>query len=126
MFPATLHIRLRRPTRAALVTPRPARDRTSAPVPGLRLAGLTFLLAAGLSQRAGAQASGTMQVTAHVVPATASWAAVQEATAAIVALGSAPARTPQVRRQELVRTSAEVQGPADRPRLVVTVQHPHN
>jgi hypothetical protein len=67
-----------------------------------------------------------MQVTARVLPATASWTAIQEARAAIGPQAGTPARAPVVRRQGLVRTSTEVQGPADRRRLVVTLQHPHN
>ena len=126
MFPAPLHTRHERPLWGTLDAPQVAGDRTSVVPAALRLAGLTLLLATALSQSARAQASGTLQVTAHVLPAAASWSAWHEARAAIQALRRDPSAGSTVRRSGLVRTSAELQEAGSRRRLVVTLQHPHN
>ena len=126
MFPPPLQIWLRQPLARPHASLRVARDRTCAGSAAVRLAGLILLLAVGLSQRAGAQASGTLQVTARVRPAAASWSALHEARAAVRALRREPFREPTVRRSGLVSTRTELQGAGSRRRLVVTLQHPRN
>jgi len=96
----------------------------------LRLAALLGLLALGLPGTSSAQALGTMQVTARVVPATVGWTGLAEAR---VAARSAAERQPGmalVRRGRLVHATAEIHpsgGRSGGPRLlIVTIQHPHN
>jgi hypothetical protein len=92
----------------------------------VRLAGLAALLSAGLSGEASAQSIGTLQATARVVPAAASWEALEQArTAAVLAL-QASEGGPGVSRTELVRTSTVLQGSGDGRRLLVTLEHPRN
>jgi hypothetical protein len=96
----------------------------------LRLAAVLGLLALGLPGTASAQALGTMQVTARVVPGTVGWTGLAEAG---VAARSAAVRQPGsalIRRGRLVCATAEIKPSSGRsggPRLlIVTIQHPHN
>jgi hypothetical protein len=125
MFPASLPIRLPTAPAPSLGLARPAQLSTSGLGAALRLGGLAALLSAALSAGASAQSTGTMQVTARVLPAGPSWTAVDETYAAVRRLAAAPYSGISVRRAGLVRTEA-VLLPADGRRLVVTIQHPYN
>lgn len=91
-----------------------------------RMAAFTGVLALGVSGVSSAQALGTMQVSARVVPAPAAWAGVAEAAAAIrMAAGLASGRSP-TRRSGLVQARGEVLPSGGRRLLLVTIHHPHN
>jgi hypothetical protein len=97
----------------------------------LRMATVLGLLALGLPGTSSAQALGTMQVTARVVPASVAWTGLAEAR--VSARGAAalqPGRT-FIRRGGLVQSTAQIHPFGDRPSggrrlLIVTIQHPHN
>jgi hypothetical protein len=96
----------------------------------LRMGASLGLLALGLPGTSSAQALGTMQVAARVVPASVGWTGLAEAG---VAARSAAGRQPGlalIRRGRLVHTTAEIQPASGRPGdprlLIVTIQHPHN
>ena len=125
MFPASLHTRFPVTPAPGLRPARPAQRSTSRPRGPLRLAGLTALLSAAHFAGASAQSTGTMQVTARVVPAGPSWAALDESRAAVRGLAAAPFSRGAVRRAGLVRTEA-VLLPSQGRRLVVTIDHPYN
>jgi hypothetical protein len=67
-----------------------------------------------------------MQVSARVLPATASWSALREADAALQELSRRPLHGARVRRSGLLRSTTELQAVGGRPLLVVTIQHPRN
>ncbi len=99
---------------------------TSPAGPPLRLLCLSLLLSAALSGRVSAQAIGTMQVTARVLPAGPSWTGLSEARAAALAVLGDPFSRSSTRRTDLVRVYAELQGVGSRRRLLITLHHPHN
>jgi hypothetical protein len=125
MFPPPLHSRPAQAFEAAAGSPAPIRDWTAI-VAGLRLAGSMLVLASASGQRVSAQSIGTMQVTARVIPATASWAALDEARVAIRWLTRQEPEGPTVSSTGVLRTRAEVQATGSRRRLIVTVDHPRN
>jgi hypothetical protein len=95
-----------------------------------RMAALLGLLALGLPGTSSAQALGTMQVAARVVPASVGWTGLAEASiAARGAAGREPGRA-LIHRGRLVHATAEIH-PSNglaggRRLLIVTIQHPHN
>ena len=125
MFPPTLPSLPARSFEAAPGSPAPVRDWTAVAA-GLRLAGITLALTSAWGQRVSAQSIGTMQVTARVIPATASWAALDEARVAIRRLTRQEPEGPTVSSTGVFRTRAEVRTGGGRRRLVVTVDHPRN
>jgi hypothetical protein len=92
----------------------------------LRLALVTGPLAAGIPGGASAQALGTMQVTARVLPGLPAWAALREAQALAQQVLLAPLSGPEVRRAGLVQSRAELASTGGRRRFVVTVDYPRN
>ena len=98
----------------------------------LRMAGLAALLSLVGPGALSAQALGTMQVSARVVPAAVAWAGVAEAKAAVRAAAHESGGTGLVRRASLVRRAglvwarAELPAPGSGDPLVVTVHHPFN
>jgi hypothetical protein len=92
----------------------------------LRMIPLLGALALGLPQTSSAQAVGTMQATARVVPASVAWAAMAEGReAAHRAAGERPGRY-VLSRGGLLLTRAEIRPFGGRRLLIVTVHHPHN
>lgn len=91
----------------------------------LRFGLLPPLLAATVTTGVSAQALGTMQVTARVLPGRPGWTAVSEAGALARSVVSTGARA-QSRHAGLVRTRAEVASVQGRRRLLITVHYPHN
>ena len=96
----------------------------------LRMAALVGCLVLGLPGTSSAQALGTMQVAARVVPAAVGWTGLAEAR---VAVRSAVALQPGrafIRRGGLVHTTAQIHLSSGRASgrglLIVTLQHPHN
>jgi hypothetical protein len=119
MFPSRFQIGFDRVTGLTRGAVQPPRLGAAWGLAALRLGGLSVLLAMGLSRQVSAQAIGTMQVTARVIPASASWAALTEAQEA--------ARAPSpVRRAGLTLTSVELQARGARRSLVVTINYPQN
>jgi hypothetical protein len=94
--------------------------------PILRAAALCGLLAVALPGISSAQARGTMQVGARVVPAAAAWTGVTEAGLAARAVVYASTESPLIRRSGLVRTATEVRAVGNRREVLVTIQRPHN
>jgi hypothetical protein len=96
----------------------------------LRLAASLGLLALGLPGTSSAQALGTMQVTARVVPASVGWTGLAEAKFAARAAAERQPVLALVRRGRLVHATAEIQPSSGHPGgprvLLVTIQHPHN
>ena len=92
----------------------------------LRMAGLAALLSLVGPGALSAQALGTMQVSARVVPAAVAWAGVAEAEAAVRAAAHESGGTGLVRRAGLVWARAELPAPGSGDPLVVTVHHPFN
>ncbi|HWB40570.1 MAG TPA: hypothetical protein VG500_04890 [Gemmatimonadales bacterium] len=126
MFPVCSTLGSRSGSATTPTAHRPASAPAQRLAAAVRLAGLAALLSAGLPAEGSAQSIGTLQATARVVPAAASWEALEEArTAALLAL-QASEGGPGVRRTELVRTSAVLQGSGEGRRLLVTIQHPRN
>ena len=122
MFPLLLRIGITPPRRALFAGSSHGRWTVAT----LRMGLLTALLAAVLPAGVSAQALGTMQVTARVLPGGPAWAGLAEARVlARQALLSPPA-TPRTRRAGLVQTRAELTTTAARRRLLVTVQYPRN
>ena len=106
------------------------RPRTFLPGPLTRCMAVAAALALGLPGVSHAQALGTMQVSARVLPADAAWTGLAESRLAAQSLVSRPggrgAAQPVVRRTGMVLTRAQVVRQAGQPLLLVTVQHPHN
>jgi hypothetical protein len=92
----------------------------------MQLALLLALLAAGAPGGVSAQAAGTMQVTARVLPAEAGWSGLAEARSLVRGVLEAPRMAPATRRAGLVRTRAELAPINGRRRLLVTIHYPHN
>ena len=92
----------------------------------LRLAFLTVPLAAALPAGASAQALGTMQVTARVLPGRPSWTAVSVARILAEQLHLSPSSSPTVRRAGLVHARADLVPVAGSRRLRITVDYPRN
>ena len=91
----------------------------------LRLAPLVALLSAALPGGVSAQALGTMQVTAQVVPAEASWGGLTTARTLARELLSHP--TPRaVRRGDMARVEAAVASGDGPRRLLLTIDYPRN
>jgi hypothetical protein len=92
----------------------------------LRLAAVSGFLALSLPETSSAQALGTMQVTARVIPASVAWSGVAEAGLAARSVAQWNAGRPLIQRNGLVHTRAEIRPTESRPLLVVTVHYPHN
>lgn len=92
----------------------------------LRAASVFAALALVLPGAASAQALGTMQVRARVLPARVGWHALAEVSAlarhAVLALEEGAV----TRRAGLVQAHAEVALVSGRRRLLVTIHHPYN
>ncbi len=125
MFPLPFHPRLHIAPPPRCRGARPAEPWTARSGAALRLAGLTAILSAAFSTGVSAQGTGTMQVTARVLPAAASWAALIEAREAVSELAAGPSQRAAIRRKDVLRTEAMIL-PADCRCLVVTIQHPYN
>src|SRR5687768_8375467 len=107
--------------------PRPAgRVQTADPAGARHLLAVIVcaLLASGLPGVCSAQAIGTMQVSAWVVPAGAAWAGLAEAGLAARAAVGAPADGPLIRRNGLIRAAGETRAVGNRREVLVTIQHP--
>ncbi len=91
-----------------------------------RIAAVAGLLAGALPAVASAQAIGTMQVTARVLPASVAWSAVSEAGLAAGAAVRTPAGQPLIRRNGLILSSTEIRRAGESRVVLVTIQHPHN
>ncbi len=83
-------------------------------------------LTAGLPSGASAQALGTMQVTARVLPGGPAWAGLAEAQILGRQALLSPAGGSHLRRGDLVQARAELATTGDRRRLLVTVDYPRN
>lgn len=92
----------------------------------LRVLALLGLLALGLPGTSSAQALGTMQVTARVVPASVAWTGVAEAGVAARSVARQGPGRALTRRTGLVQTRAEIRPAGGRRLLIVTIQHPRN
>ena len=88
--------------------------------------GVGALLALSVPSAVAAQASGTMQVSAHVVSADAAWTGLREAQAAVAGAVRTGPRAPVVRRAALVQTTTEIRTADRRRTLLVTVDHLRN
>jgi hypothetical protein len=84
------------------------------------------LLVLGLPATSSAQALGTMQVVARVVPASAGWAGLAEAKLTVQGIAALHPNQAFVRRGRLVQTSAVVRPSGGHRILSITIQHPHN
>jgi hypothetical protein len=84
------------------------------------------ILALALPQASYAQALGTMQVTARVVPAPVAWTGLAEAGEAARSAVRDPSAMPVVRRGRLLQARAEIRDSACSGLLIVTVQHLRN
>ena len=92
----------------------------------LRLIVLPAALALGLPQMSSAQALGTMQVSARVVPASVAWAGVAEGREAARSAAKQRWGKHIVRRGGLLLTQAEIRPLGGGRLLIVTIHHPHN
>ena len=92
----------------------------------LRVASAYAALALVLPCAASAQALGTMQVRARVLPAQVGWHALAEVSGLARRAVLAPEAGAVTRRAGLVQARAEVALVNGRRRLLVTVHHPHN
>ena len=92
----------------------------------LRLGLLAVPLLAAFPGWASAQALGTMQVTARVLPGRPSWAGLAEAQILAREALLSPAAGSDIRRTGLVQARAEVATTGGRRRLLVTVHYPRN
>jgi hypothetical protein len=92
----------------------------------LRLVASLGFLALGLPSVSSAQALGTMQVAARVVPASVAWSGVAEAGVAARSAARLQAGRALIRRSGLVHARAEMQPSSDPRLLIVTIQYPHN
>jgi KaiC/GvpD/RAD55 family RecA-like ATPase len=91
-----------------------------------RIAILAGLLALGLPVTSSAQALGTMQVTAHVLPASAAWAGITLTAAAARSAIRSQSGLPHTSRDGLVHARSEIVESGGRRRLLVSIQYPHN
>ena len=92
----------------------------------LRAVAVCGLLALGLPGTSSAQAIGTMQVGARVIPASAAWTGLSEAGLVARAAVGAATHGPLIRRNGLVRSATEIRAVGSRREVVVTLQHPYN
>ena len=93
-------------------------------LPGLCL--VTLLVALARPDGVSAQALGTMQVTARVLPGGPGWAGFSEARALARRVGSAPASDSETHHVGLVQARAEAASGQGRRRLLITIHYPHN
>ena len=91
----------------------------------LRLGPLVALLSAALPLGVSAQALGTMQVTARVVPAEASWGGLTTAQALALEVLSHPTSR-AVRREDVARVEAAVASGDGPRRVLLTIDYPRN
>ena len=87
---------------------------------------VTLLVSVASPDGVSAQALGTMQVTARVLPGGPGWAGISEARALARQVGSAPASHSETRHVGLVQARAEVASGQGRRRLLITIHYPHN
>jgi len=87
---------------------------------------LLGLLAVGLPRMSYAQALGTMQVTARVIPGAVAWSGLAEAQAAARSAAGTRSWMPVVRRGRLVQARAEIRASAGLGLVVVTINHLRN
>ena len=92
----------------------------------LRLGVLAMALVAAFPAGASAQALGTMQVTARVLPGPPAWAGLTEAQALARQVLLSSSAGPQIRRAGLVQARAELASTGERRSLLVTVHYPRN
>ena len=92
----------------------------------IKMLGVSALLALSVPSAAAAQASGTMQASAHVVSADAAWSGLREAQAAVAGALRTGSPAPLVRRTVLVQTTTELRMAGRRRTLLVTVDHLRN
>jgi hypothetical protein len=96
----------------------------------LRVAALLGVLGLGLPGTSSAQALGTMQVAARVVPASVGWTGLAEARLAARSVAGRQSGGTLIRRGRLVHATAEIHPfsglAGERRLLIVTIQHPHN
>jgi hypothetical protein len=92
----------------------------------LRLGLLAVPLMVAFPGWASAQALGTMQVTARVLPGRPAWAGLAEAQILAREALLSPAAGSDVRRAGLVQARAELATTGGRRRLLVTVDYPRN
>ena len=125
MFPSRFHSG-RRSLSSAPDAPVSGASRTcrNGALPALGL--ITLLVAVARPDGVSAQALGTMQVTARVLPGGPGWAGFSEASALARQVGSAPASESATRRVGLVQARAELASGQGRRRLVITIHYPHN
>jgi hypothetical protein len=126
MFPASIHSWARPLRRPRPGTARPAHLSTSPTSAGARIAWLAASLVVTLPTGASAQGTGTMQVTARVLPGRPPWHALAEVASAVAAFSPAPGPGGARPRSGVVRAGVEVLREGERQSLVVTVQHPVN
>jgi len=115
----------RRPRATALVAgaaAAPAAFRGSI-LPLAALGGVLVLVTPGT---ASAQALGTMQVTARVVPASVAWSGLALAGAAVRAVAEEKPDQVMTLRTGLVFARAEPAPSGSGGQLIVTIHHPHN
>jgi hypothetical protein len=88
------------------------------------------LIAMGFPGALSAQALGTMQIAARVVPASVAWTGLAEARIAARSVAEGQSGLALTRRGRLVHATAEIHPSSgradDRRRLIITIQHPHN
>ncbi len=126
MFTARFHIGFV-PRSPALYRPSGAgSDRPASAGRIVRVTALSGLLALGLSGTSSAQALGTMQVAARVVPASVAWTGLAEAGVAARSVARQGTGRALIRRTGLVQARAEIRPAGSRRLLIVTIQHPHN
>ena len=92
----------------------------------VKLGLLALLLTAALPGGASAQALGTMQVTARVLPGRPSWMGLAEAQVLVQSVDLTRPAGSKVRRSGLVQARAELASAGERRRLLVTVDYPRN
>ena len=92
----------------------------------LRLALLILPMAAAPLRGASAQALGTMQVTARVLPGLPLWAGIREAQALAERVQRAPFSGSKIRQEGLVRARVDVASAPGRRCLLITVDYPRN
>jgi hypothetical protein len=126
MFTARFHIASVRPRPAPARAAGTSQDRASRAGGILPMAALSGFLALGLPGTASAQALGTMQVTARVVPASAAWTGLAEAGVVARSVARQEPGRPLIRRNGLVQARAEIRPSGGRRLLLVTIHHPHN
>jgi hypothetical protein len=92
----------------------------------LKLGLMVIPLTTGLPGGASAQALGTMQVTARVLPGAPAWAGLAEAQALGRQVLLSPVPGSHLRRADLVQARAELAMTGRERRLLVRVDYPRN